>query len=289
MFKPRHQLSSSLVTWWLVLAPCWSSESTINFPAIVDVELIFPRNDTYAPANLTPIVFGIRNSQLAAPLDISFDWNLWNLDDLDGPGIGGLFDLRNVNFSNVSDPYFAHEYTTQLNVTEARWSLVWSMGSGNCSATPAADDGAAASGLSFYNRVRSVQFTTKKGAQQPDIAAAATTDDDTCTDNYFTFNVTGVLDTPITAKYDGRDTCAVLAPTNMSATPTEKLCEFGADASAASSISAAMTATACAALHPVVSCPPDTPSGASPSTRISLLVEKIVWLEAAVLAGALLW
>ncbi|KAI6090037.1 hypothetical protein F4821DRAFT_230487 [Hypoxylon rubiginosum] len=290
MLYYRYQLWSSLLASWLVLTPCWSSaaQSPIEFPATVDVELIFPRNDTYAPANIVPIVFAIRNSQLAAPLDLSFDWNLWNLDNLSAPGAGGLFDLTNVNFSNVSDPYFAYEYVTELNVTEARWSLVWSMGSGNCSRPDGATgDDKTASSLSFYNRDRNVRFTTRNGAQQPDLAAAATTDADACTDNYFTFNVTGVLDTPLGAKYDGRETCAVLAPTNMSATPTEKLCGFGADASAVSSILAGITATACSSLHPVISCPPDAPSGASAGKGMSFLVTRIAWLEVAVLVGLL--
>lgn len=41
----------------------------ITFPATVEVDLVFPRNDTYTPAALIPIVFAIQNAQLAASLD----------------------------------------------------------------------------------------------------------------------------------------------------------------------------------------------------------------------------
>jgi hypothetical protein len=36
-----------------------------TFPATVEVDLIFPRNDTYAPSALFPIVFAFQNAALA--------------------------------------------------------------------------------------------------------------------------------------------------------------------------------------------------------------------------------
>ncbi|KAI1778199.1 hypothetical protein F4818DRAFT_405165 [Hypoxylon cercidicola] len=277
-----------LLTSWLILAPvlpCWSAaQQSIAFPATVDVELIFPRNDTYAPTVLMPIVFAIRNAQLAAPLDLNFGWTVYNMDDPHGPAIDGYLHLTNVDFSNTSDPYFAFRTTNEFNATEASWYLIWTLSSGNCSRSDASrgDDGVASS-ISFYNRVNPVSFTTRNGAQQPDLVPS----DDTCAspDSYFTFNVTGILGTPDPAKYDGRDTCAVLAPTNMTASPTAALCGAGIDASAASSISAAITATACAFPNPVVSCPPDATSGAAAGNGMPFLGRRMAWLKTAAFAG----
>lgn len=45
-----------------------------TFPATVEVDLIFPRNDTYGPSVLFPIVFAIQNIALAPSLDPSIDF-----------------------------------------------------------------------------------------------------------------------------------------------------------------------------------------------------------------------
>lgn len=143
--------------WYLLaLLPGWSTAQT--FPAIAEVDLIFPRNDTYPPSAITPIVFAIQNSQLAAPLHLWFSWSLYQLgrdNPVDSgllvPGQGDLF----ANFSS-SDPFFAFVHARQLNHTESVWGLEWSLFAVNCSATssPAHRDD--------HNNV--LYFTTKNGA-----------------------------------------------------------------------------------------------------------------------------
>ena len=117
----------------LVLLSCCST-AQVAFPTTVEVDLIFPRNDTYAPTALMPIVFAIQNSQLAAPLDLNFQYDIFQLGAPDGPSVSGILDLRWAKFSS-SDPFFAFRSTQKLNATESEWSLVWTLSSGNCSGT----------------------------------------------------------------------------------------------------------------------------------------------------------
>ena len=62
---------------WLLLVLFTNLSSTQTFPSIAEVELLFPRNDTYAPTVLIPMVFAIQSFPAAAPLNITLDWVLY--------------------------------------------------------------------------------------------------------------------------------------------------------------------------------------------------------------------
>ncbi|KAI1206520.1 uncharacterized protein F4807DRAFT_463463 [Annulohypoxylon truncatum] len=264
----------------LPILSCWSTVQAVAFPATVEVHLVFPRNDTYAPSELTPIVFAIYNSELAGPLDLNFDYNIWQLSHLNGTSDGGFIQLTNVNFTNASDPYYAYTTTNVFNTTEGEWSIVWDLSSGNCSNSTSIDE-STSSGLTYYNRVSYSQFTTKNGAKQPDLNSVTTADDQTCAnivDRYFTFNVTGTLPTN-PDKLDGRATCAVIAPPFQTAPTATTSCPPTMAASAVSSISAAITAIECKGLNPVVSCPPENAAGKA----TGFLAGRTAWLKTAAL------
>src|SRR5262249_31149706 len=124
-----------------------------------------------------------------------------------------------------------------------------------------------------------VMFTIKNGAQQPDLVAA--TSDATCAANTesFTYNVTEILNGTWTLDRSTLDSCAVLASTLP--TPPPNPCGAKVDASAASSISAAITSSACAEVHPVVSCPPTKSGGEKGGHGVGAMV-CYVWLTATV-------
>jgi hypothetical protein len=265
MFAPYRQLRRRV--WYLLaLLPFWSA-AQLTFPATAEVDLIFPQNDTYAPTSIMPIVFAIQNSQLLASLDLSFEWSLSNSSNHEYNLASGNLDLINTN-SSSSDPYFAYAITFNITAIEGSWMLTWNSRAVNCSTSPSNSTFGAVDQRQF------VVFTTKIGAQQPDLVAA--TADDTCAHSEsFTYNVTGVIgviEDP--NKYDSRNSCAVIASTQPDHTPNP--CGARVDASAASSISAAITHTACAQLHPIVSCPPTKNDGVRREAQ--LLVKGTIWL-----------
>jgi hypothetical protein len=214
-----------------------------------------------------PIVFAFQNPQLAAFLDLGFGWSLSNSNHPEIILASGNLDLINAEFSS-SDPYFA--YATFYNITaiEGNWMLAWYSRTDNCSTAP----GHALFGAS--DQYQFIGFATKNGAQQPDLVAA--TAKDNCTESMaFTYNVTGVVgDLEDPNQHDTRNSCAVL--TSMQPTYFPNSCGARIDASAASRISAAITHTACAQLHPVVSCPPTKNNGVSREAQ--LLVRGTIWL-----------
>ncbi|KAK4213189.1 hypothetical protein QBC37DRAFT_483239 [Rhypophila decipiens] len=236
----------------------------VIFPGTLEVDLVFPRNDTYSPAPFFPFVFAIQNPRLAASLVFSIDFVLFSVETTDGSksseAITGKVKLPNYNHS-TSEPYFTYLFTEQLNTIEGTWSLAWSVGSANCSDPPPFWDGIFHP-VTFRNSDKALRFTTKKGAKLPDLVAAM--DQDTCGANTqsHVYNVTGIRSAPfrVEPQFDGdyfdyNHSCAILSSTSQP--PAADPCGAKIDASAASSISAALTATLCAWQDPRVTCPPD--------------------------------
>jgi hypothetical protein len=198
--------------------------------ASAEVDLIFPRNNTYAPTALTPVVFAVQTPQLSALLHLQVTYYISSVDGNNASGSGGL-DMKSANFSS-SSLHFAYKPNDFLN-TEGTWIFIWEAFVSNCS------QGITPAGLTQSNHVF---FTIKNGAQQPELVAA--TADNTCAGNQsFTFNVTGSVNA-----------------SGFSAdlpTPTAIPCTAKINPSAASSISLAMSSNACAATHPATaSCRP---------------------------------
>jgi len=215
-----------------------------TFPTTVEVDLIFPRNDTYGPTALFPFVFAFQNALLAPSLDPGFDISLREITSPNTTGYGLALDVSATNFSR-SDPLYV--YTSITSLPAAAYRLEWSFGASNCS-----DQGTFTLGGGF--REQSVEFTIQAGAPLPDLVSTATSTSTECADiSHFAFNLTGTLNVPIPAQDDSRDTCAVLSDTQPLVPGNP--CAVQVSNVTASSIEAALTATACAAVSPVVSCP----------------------------------
>ncbi|OIW29068.1 hypothetical protein CONLIGDRAFT_704432 [Coniochaeta ligniaria NRRL 30616] len=262
-FHNHNHCAWTWVTWLLILImqSCLSAaQANPPFPATVEVDLIFPNNDTYTPAKLMPIVFAIQNARHAAALDFRLEYFLYRIPANDTPG-GSLvghdtISLRGANLS-ATDTFFAYGSTTAVNTSEASWSLVWSLGSQNCSRSEFP-----VNPISFNNSDNYVEFRTENDAKSPDLVAA--TADGTCANTQsFTFNITENVPRPITSSAGPlpANSCAVLSDTVPF--PVANPCGAKVDASAASSISAAITATECASLQPIVTCPPNDEAGGS--------------------------
>lgn len=185
-----------------------------SLPATVEVDLIFPRNDTYAPSPNLPFVFAIQNSEVAAALNPEFSLQIVEVGSNHSVGKSVALRTSKANFSS-SDPYFVYWDTNLFNHTEGTWSLLLDVGTLNCSKQDNFK-GPHDQVLSNY-----LMFTTKSGGKPVDLVAA--TAESTCADTQgFTYNVTDILPgTPLPEwqrlNDDGtpnqRNTCAVLSPT----------------------------------------------------------------------------
>ncbi|KAI4685537.1 uncharacterized protein J4E84_006265 [Alternaria hordeiaustralica] len=276
-----------LLTWvtWLSISLLGAVDAAASDTSgVVEVDLVFPRNDTYAPAPYVPIVFAVQNPELASSLSLRLGFEVWNMTNgskVDEGSFGDYYESSSLNWTNTSssDPELVYRHYTEFN-TEGKWSLVWNLIWSNCTYDPLREI--------YYQKGQSqtsgITFTTKKTAQGIDLVDA--TKNQSCSENQgIAFNV--VDTTKVTGgSYGVGEQCAVLD--NSTVTPTP--CRVNIDSTAASSITAALTASLCSdeyrmwveagrAQEPEISCPADE------SAAQQLLVGGITCLIAAI--GAL--
>jgi hypothetical protein len=226
----------------------------VNAADGVEIDVVFPRNATYAPTANFPVVFAIRNTALAKLLVLTLQSFLRN-----GSGFNSTFghstqDLTRGNFS--SEPYFVYYYRT-LDA-EGPYELFSTAYWTSCNASSAP-----VSPLSNSTSL-GVQFAIQKGAQPVDLVAA-TANDETCSAR--SGIVIDVNDQTLEYPASGRQsagTCAVLAIS--SPTPTAD-CRVRIDSATAASMSASLQAALCKGLNP----PADCPKGSSAVEQLAVV------------------
>lgn len=211
----------------------------------VEVDLVFPQNDTYAPAPVFPIAFTFRNSELAGYLQPQVFYTIYPYrgdDSEHDPAAVGDFDMAWANWT-TSDPYIEYGAAVTLD-TEGTWLLLWDVEATTCSASGPLN---ATTGYWSYEMI----FTTKKGAKKLDLTAS--TSGELCSRSLnVTFDITGTRDSG--NLFENKKPCAVVAEAAPAPTP----CAAKIEASAASSISSYLTFRACVTqtVDPAPWCPP---------------------------------
>ncbi len=237
---------------------------------LVEVDLMFPQNDTYAPTPIIPVVWAIRGVDgLAAYLHPEFQYMIYPYGNYSASleKSWGYFDMTWTNFTS-SDPFIEYGGSLEDLNTEGIWTLRWGLRTVYCSASDNPN-------ATMKSNGGEVTFTTKNGAKKPDVAATSARD--TCQGDGFAFNITSTRDAKTVFK-NGID-CAVLADT----APTPSACGIKIEASAASSISAYLTHRACTFTKaPPAWCPPPDENRAGSSMVSSMVVGGVVCLAVAV-------
>lgn len=108
-----------------------------QLPTTVELDIIFPQNDTYLKIGNFPIVFAIQNATSAIPYGFWVQWMLTDLDHqnsttprtLDGDS------WKNVNLTASGAYLMAVSSPAIINSQTTKWSLDWAMGfHQNCTA-----------------------------------------------------------------------------------------------------------------------------------------------------------
>jgi hypothetical protein len=238
--NPLHnciRLATRLVDLMSVLALAGGAVGQ-TYPAIVEYDVIFPRNDTYAPVAAMPVVFAIQNPQAGIPLRLEINWWIYENGRRENPLLnpldGGFEDPAFVNMS--TDPYYIVTSTSQLNSTEGSFSLFWTLSSSNCSENNGTTEPIAFGPLVGSILLRNITaFTMKDGAQQTNLMA----DPNVCTTNYVAFNITKTLLVD-PSNWDGGPVCPLTAELPP---PPGNPRAANADEVVASSISSTVTAS----------------------------------------------
>ena len=214
---------------------------------ITEFHQIFPRNETYAPSPLFPIVFAFQNPTIAQSLTPSvsstlFKWNQstsdWDVNDT------AHFVFENMGNASDSEPFFIHNVFGGNLDTEAYWSFAWGLTWINCT------EGEGRQIFPYAGRFNNhIRFTTRKGGQEPDFVSSS--DNSLCSDfPSFTWNITKIGE-PYPRGYPGQ-WCAYFSPVK----PDPKPCEAQVDAKVQESILASATNAFCRGLENV-DCPSD--------------------------------
>jgi hypothetical protein len=223
---------------WLIVAVCIGDVNAVKdkTSGIVGVDLVFPRNETYAPTQFFPIAWAFQDTQLARLLDVNLEFELQGWNVLDNIGAGprnSSIRLRWLSESLSRDPFFQYSPFQQLSAT-ANWELSWKIYWNSCTNGSSSVD--TASGATFTDFAQgSLTFTTRDGAQKPDLVSG--TKDTSCSRN------SGVQINVIDTQGEGTQACAVVASPSPASTQTP--CRVQIDSAAAASISSSISATLC--------------------------------------------
>jgi hypothetical protein len=102
LFVPLFLRISSYAFIFLLVAWIKASDSDTG---VLEVDLFFPRNKTYAPTTQFPIVFVVRNSTLAQYVDVSISYDFRNKNTtaedwlVEGTSFGGYGSYHWANWS----------------------------------------------------------------------------------------------------------------------------------------------------------------------------------------------
>ncbi|KAL2877342.1 hypothetical protein SGCOL_007501 [Colletotrichum sp. CLE4] len=243
-----HAISWKARSWslrayvWTILGAATVAAS--DHSGIVEVDLVFPRNDTYAPTPVLPIIFGFRNSQLAPGLAPKIGFSIWNYNNKSDSVKTTEYDVRFANFSS-SDPYYEYRGFVMFNV-EGTWQIRYTVEWFSCTE----DSFKYPYNIPSNDTSNAIIFTTKNAGQSVDLVAA-TNGQDCSSHAGVAINVTDSLNSTGIAKWPGGGMCAVAA----SSTVTPDPCQIKVSEAEASSISASVTARACESQNPPIECP----------------------------------
>lgn len=229
---------------------------------VLEVDLLFPRNETYAPTDSFPVLFAFQNAKLAWNLGMHISYAIHNRSDLWGDRISSSHELRWANWSSY-DPYFVGEFFSKRFTVEGEWQLYYEVGWGGCldKSLHGTWFDPTGYGVIWNSSSWSVDFTISSDGQPMDLVAA-TANKETCTEELGTaIKVTGKTQYAPLLYWDGGDTCPVLDIS--SPTPTPNPCAIKIDSATAASISASWTAGACNVTFPPDYCPPENEDNAS--------------------------
>ncbi|KAK2874928.1 hypothetical protein FQN49_001929 [Arthroderma sp. PD_2] len=235
--------------------------SNNTFPRILEADLVFPRNDTYAPIPYMPFVLAIQNFHTTKSFYRMLKYNFSTASDPEHPIVSDSISFHNYLYGSFDrgDTKFISDFTTALNNTEGNWLFSWEWTISNCSKSTKYSDNPISKELNFvdtnFTSQRSqVYFNTKNGFQEADFLAA--TQDGTCNDGTgsgLAFNITGNEDNVAGGQYyfDSPE-CPIISGTTQTPNP----CEVKIDDETAADILFSIQSGACLQHNDTSVCPP---------------------------------
>ncbi|KAJ5097813.1 hypothetical protein N7532_004814 [Penicillium argentinense] len=118
-------MSSSLARSWM-LATCLGA-MLVHASGVLEMDLLFPLNKTYAPTDWFPVVFAFKHPKLAPLVDLDISVTLRNADNMSDV-VHWPADMTDIDWTNKTsdDPYFFYTYFSEFR-TPGRWRVAWNV------------------------------------------------------------------------------------------------------------------------------------------------------------------
>ncbi|KAJ6062908.1 uncharacterized protein N7446_007028 [Penicillium canescens] len=182
--------------------------ATVNATGLglAEIDLVFPRNDTFEPMPLMPIVFAVKNNPAFQQISPSMTYKVGLLHRGKG-GNSTFLPLQPLStddlVDNKTETQFVYFGIANHFNTENTWEFGWSMSWSNCSTSDNGTDYDNAHTRNdvdgfherYYDVYQSIIFTTKKGGRQANLTTL-TTDEDCGKTPAFAFEVIQTLTNP---------------------------------------------------------------------------------------------
>ncbi|KAL4767187.1 hypothetical protein BDW60DRAFT_226863 [Aspergillus nidulans var. acristatus] len=118
---------------------CWATSSrNYTIPQKIELDLVLPRNATFAPTQQVPLLWGLQNANFAWDMAMRLSWQLERIDQPLGQTEEGTFPRQNYtgalqNYTDLgtapADPLFLYYFPESLrNATAGQWKLSWKFG-----------------------------------------------------------------------------------------------------------------------------------------------------------------
>ncbi|KAJ0415606.1 hypothetical protein BJY00DRAFT_317660 [Aspergillus carlsbadensis] len=245
-----------------------ASMGAVSAVSVVEVDLVFPRNDTYAPTKHFPIMFAFQNSNKAELLSpwVSYIVVNWDAFNDSWPDNSVSHHLAHANWS-IADPYLSYRWYDGSK--PGRWLLNWEVTWHSCNLERRPGD-LSSKALSQTSLGGSRMFTIANSTGSPDemVDLVTATRNTSCPGdlNAVAINVTDeTMSSDGSSNWGGHNTCAVTTnSTTTTPAHTVNPCGVSLSSEMAASVSAELTALRCRnAYHPVdLVCPKDDESTA---------------------------
>ncbi|KAK4170746.1 hypothetical protein QBC36DRAFT_341371 [Triangularia setosa] len=238
--KPAQHRHPHNDTMQLVFWALWSLVGVFGTIAhatnVMEVDLVFPRNETYTTDQQMPVVFAIRNAQLGPLLQPSIEYQVRNRSDL-----GQTMPSHHHLFLNVSwtdyEPYYAYTF---INMTaEGTFQIFWTTSWVFCNQTGDRNQ------IVRDHTTELLYFTIKKDAPATDLVAVTANDQLCNASPGISVNISSATAVPSSPE---KGTCALMDPSNPIGVSSDP-CRVNIDGSTAERIQNSLRERLCSALN----------------------------------------
>lgn len=224
----------------------------VHASGVLETNLLFPRNKTYAPTEWFLVVFGVQNPELAPLVDLDISFTIRNANSMSDI----VHSPTEIHWTNNTskDMYFFYAYFSKLR-TPGRWRVAWNVHWKSCnefalfntSMLPRAEMITNSTGWSTW-------FTIEEDGAPADIFAD--TARESCPDELavpitVTNHTTRV---PVGEEWSNGRECAVVEPSSTP-TPSPDPCCIHVREAVVESMEASWQARLCKCANPPDDCP----------------------------------